>query len=110
MSDPGASAKTSWCRSAAISLPGRLPATVRVVRVPGQTRKSSALTLPNGSSPKRLYGGRRILMWISVAVTGMHLPARMMIGTSAQRQESMNRRVAKNVSVDEPAATPSTSR
>ena len=41
-----------------------------------------------------------------MAVTGMHLPARMTIGTPAQRQESMNTRVAKNVSVVEPVLAP----
>ena len=46
---------------------------------------------------------------ISVAVTGMHLPARIKIGTPAQRQESAAVRTAANVPVFEPAATPLTS-
>ena len=40
------------------------------------------------------YGGRRNRNVTSVAVTGMHLPARITIGTSAQRQESTSSRTA----------------
>ena len=92
-------------------LPGRLPTTVRLVRTPGQTRNVSALAAPNGSSPKTLYGGGRNVTWISVAVTGMHLPAAdddRDVRPSARSRCSS--RVAKNVSVVEPGATPSTSR
>ncbi len=46
----------------------------------------------------------------SVTVTGSDLPARMKNGTPDQRQLSISRRMAQNVSVCEPGATPSTSR
>ena len=45
----------------------------------------------------------------SVASTGSALPARMKIGTSAQRQFSILRRRATKVSVSESSATPLTS-
>ena len=46
-------------------------------------------------------GGRRNLTVTSVAVTGMHLPARIRIGTSAHRHESTASRTATNVSTVE---------
>ena len=39
-------------------------------------------------SPNASYGGRLKVTVTSVAVSGRHLPARIRIGTSAQRQES----------------------
>lgn len=49
-------------------------------------------------------------MATSVAVTGRHFPARMTIGTSAQRQESAVSRIAAKVSTVDFGSTPSTSR
>jgi len=46
----------------------------------------------------------------SVAVIGMHLPARMATWTPSQRGESTARRTAAKDSVVDPAATPATSR
>ena len=48
-------------------------------------------------------------MLTSVAVTGMHLPARIRIGTPAHRQESTVSRIATKLSVVERGSTPSTS-
>ena len=47
-----------------------------------------------GSIPNTSCGGALNLMVISVAVTGMHLPARIRIGTPAQRQVSAASRTA----------------
>ena len=48
----------------------------------------------NGSMPNTSCGGRLKRMLISVAVTGMHLPARIRIGTPSQRQVSAASRTA----------------
>jgi hypothetical protein len=54
-------------------------------------------------------GGCRNLTVTSVAVTAMHFPARITIGTSAHRHESGISRIATNVSTVECGSTPATS-
>ena len=58
-------------------------------------------------NPKPSRGGFLNTSRTSVWVTGSRLPVRMKNGTPAQRQLSMSSRNAANVSVVEPAATPS---
>ena len=64
----------------------------------------------SGASPKMSRGGWRNRTVTSVAVTGMHLPARITIGTPAHRQESDSSRMAAKVSTVEWGSTPFTSR
>jgi hypothetical protein len=47
-----------------------------------------------GSIPNMSCGGALKVMAISVAVTGMHLPARIKMGTPAQRHVSAASRTA----------------
>ena len=61
-----------------------------------------------GSIPNTSCGGGLNVMLISVAVTGMVLPARIRIGTPAQRQLSTVSLTATYVSTVEFGSTPST--
>ena len=110
MSEPGRWAKTSSCISASLAAPGILPARLSPSWVSGQIRNRSWLLMRIGPVPNTSKGTCLKRIVISVAVTGMVLPARMRIGTPAQRQVSRARRTATNDSVVEPGATPSTSR
>ena len=74
--------------------PGFLPASVRPTAVSGQTRNRSESRTANGSIPNTSCGGRRKRIFTSVAVTGMHLAARIRIGTPSQRQVSAASRTA----------------
>ena len=56
--------------------------------VSGQIRNVSMSPGRAGSIPNTSCGGSLNVMVISVAVTGMVLPARITIGTPAQRQVS----------------------
>ena len=62
--------------------------------VSGQIRKVRLSAGRSGSIPNTSCGGSLNVMVTSVAVTGMHLPARITIGTPAQRQVSANSRTA----------------
>ena len=62
--------------------------------VSGQIRNRSMSSGSMGSMPNRSCGGGLNVIAISVAVTGMHLPARIRIGTPAQRQLSALSRTA----------------
>src|ERR1700734_4436768 len=71
-------------------------------------RNRSALDVSTSPRPNTSCGGRLNSMNTSVAVTGRHLPARITIGTPAQRHVSAARRTAAYVSVLDPGATPDT--
>ena len=87
---------------------GLLPCRVRPTCVSGQIRNLSVSSGTIGSIPNTSCGGALKVMLISVAVTGMHLPARIRIGTPAQRQVSAVSRTATYVSTVEFGSTPST--
>ena len=74
--------------------PGFFPASESVIRASGQIRNLSALVIDTSWAPKTSCGGRWKRMVISVAVTGMALPARIRRGTPAHRQESSASRTA----------------
>ena len=84
-----------------IVTPALRPTRSTMSSCPGQSRR----WLPNW-----ICGTRWSRTTASVAVTGSDLPARIRTGTPAQRQFSISKRAATNVSVSEPGATPSTSR
>ena len=86
-----------------------MPARLRLTAVSGQTRNRSSLRCGSGASPNRSRGGCRNRTVTSVAVTVMHLPARIRMGTSAHRQESDMSRRATKVSTVEWGSTPATS-
>jgi hypothetical protein len=67
---------------------------VRLICVLGQIRNRSALARCFVSTPNTSNGTGLNRMLISVAVTGMVLPARMRIGTPAHRHESSESRIA----------------
>ena len=109
MSEPDCPANVRSSSSGSIPAPGFLPARVRPTAVSGQIRKRSESRTANGSMPNTSCGGRLKRMLTSVAVTGMHLPARIRIGTPSQRQVSAASRTATKVSVVDFGSTPSTS-
>ncbi len=74
--------------------PGFLPCRVRLTAVSGQIRNLSMSWGVMGSMPNTSCGGALKVTAISVAVTGMVLPARIRMGTPAQRQVSAMSRTA----------------
>ena len=86
MSAPGCSANLRFSGSGSQPAPGFLPTRDSVTRFSGLIRKRRVLAV--SLRPNSSCGGRRKVTVTSVAVTGRHLPARIKMGTSAQRQES----------------------
>jgi hypothetical protein len=94
MSDPGCCANASSSACGSQPAPGFFPCTVRLTAASGQIRNLSMSSGRTGSIPNTSCGGGLNVMAMSVAVTGMHLPARIRIGTPAQRQVSQPSRIA----------------
>ena len=109
MSDPDCPANESSCGCGSQPAPGFFPCSTRLTRVSGQTRNRSVSAGRSGSMPNTSCGGSLKAMLTSVAVTGMHFPARISTGTPAHRHESTVSRTATKLSVVERGSTPSTS-
>ena len=90
--------------------PGFFPTSVSPTSLSGQIRNRRRFAAEGGIGPRISSGGRWNRNDTSVAVTGMHFPALMTIGTSAHRHESTASRTATKDSVVESGATPATSR
>jgi hypothetical protein len=94
MSAPASCANDSSSACGSHPAPGFLPCRVMLTAVSGQIRNRSRSSGAIGSIPNTSCGGDLKVMVTSVAVTGMHLPARIRIGTPAQRQVSADSRTA----------------
>jgi hypothetical protein len=98
MSDALSSANTRSCIGGSRPAPGFFPARASPISVLGQIRNRSVLCMRVQEIPNTSKGTSRNRMPTSVAVTGVVFPARMRIGTPAQRHESSASRTATKVS------------